>query len=103
MAEHLATFLNDDAQAVQAYQQCFLNAEVATLLLSQAAEIPRFLQRGAGTALSYTTTLCAVRIKQLTNLTFVASGSKEFNLAWLYSLALAGQVDPGVVVLGERQ
>ena len=75
---------------------------MATPLLSQATEISRFIQRGAGTAISYTTTLCAVRIKQLTNLSFVSSETKDYNAAWLYSVALAGQVDPGQVVLGER-
>jgi len=104
MAELLASFMTaEPPTALAIYQQCFLNKDVVTVLLEQPQEIPKFIARGAGLVLSYTTTLCAVRVKKLTNISYVAPAAKEYNDAFLYSIALAGQVDPGQVVLGDRQ
>lgn len=103
MAELVGHFLGaDEAAAAEAYQRCFLSAEVAVALLAQPELLPGFLQKGLLCKLAFTSTLCAVRVRELTGLTMVASDT-VFNQAWLYSMALAGQVDPGPVALGERQ
>ena len=103
MAELLTAFFGADENSIaEAYQCCFLSTEVAIVLLNHKEELTKFIERGLQLSLVYTTTLCAVRIRQLTGLTLVA-GEQGYNHAWLYSLALAGQVDPGPVVLGERQ
>ena len=65
-------FGSEDCAAVEACQQCFLNPEVAVALLAQPSEIPRCIHKAYNCKLSFTTTLCAVRVRQLTNLSLVA-------------------------------
>ena len=61
-----------------------------------------FVRKGLGYPPQWTTTRCAVKLQGLTGLALVCMDSKKYNDIWCYSLALAGEVDPGPVELSDR-
>ena len=93
----------------QAYDNIFLNAEAVRELLRRPAEdISTFILKAATvTTTCFTTTTIARRLQKLADVVFVAPTFVDYNRSFVYSLALAAELDPGsdttVVALTERQ
>ena len=107
MATIVDTILNpsspDELQA--AYNTFFLDKEAIGAALRRPKEdISALLLQGAlVTQTSYTTTFIAKQLQKLTGTVFVDTNWVDYNRPLMYSLALAAEVDPGVVQLTERQ
>ena len=83
----------------------FLNVEhVRAALARTKDELVSLLQKGAGVKKTpFTTTTIAVKLQALTKVAYVATTWTEYNTAFIYSVALAAEVDPGNLILTERQ
>ena len=104
MAEAVQQFLQSGAEeAPQAYSETYLNADCVKCLLEVRGEtISVYLTKALQVTPTWTNTRTAVRLKQLTGIAYVGTG-KEANDAYVYSIALVAELDPGRVVLGDRQ
>ena len=92
-----------------AYDTFFLNAEaVGDLLRRPAEDISNVIKKAATVSSTcFTTTTIARRLEALAGKVFVAPAFGDYNKAFVYSLALAAELDPGadpaVVALTPRQ
>ena len=97
----------EDVQA--SYDDLFLNPEAVGVLLQRPKEdIHALVVKGASVkTTAFTTTFIARRLQKLSGTVFVAATFADYNKPFLYSIALAAEVDPGndqyVVQLSERQ
>ena len=93
----------------QAYDAFFLSAEaVGDLLRRPPEDISTFIKKAAVVpATGFTTTMIARRLQRLADVVFVAPSFTDYNKPFVYSLALAAELDPGsdptVVALSEKQ
>ena len=82
-----------------------LDADAVRAALEQPKErITTLLAKGATVQQTvWTTTSIAIRVQALTGLDFVATSWADYNVTFLYSVALCAEVDPGALVLTDRQ
>ncbi len=81
----------------------FLSTEIAVALINNANVVPALITKAFKVHLPWTTTRCAVRVERLTGAAMVAT-TDEYNAAFLYSIALGCEVDPGgLFSLSDRQ
>ena len=86
------------------WTEMFLSEPVVSALAgADKSVVDQFLAKGVGVAPLLTPTTCAVRIEALTSTAMAASSSMEYSHAWVYSLALLCEVDPGAVALTDKQ
>jgi len=80
-----------------AYDAFFLDAgAVADLLRRPAEDISKFILKAATVSTTcFTTTTIARRLEALCGKVFVAPAFGDYNKAFVYSLALAAELDPG--------
>ena len=88
-----------------AWNELFLNTKAARELLQRPKDqIVEAILRGLKVnAWGLTTTQAAVKVQALTGLALVVATPKQYNDAFLYSLALAAEVDPGSIDLSDKQ
>ena len=88
-----------------AWELFFLNKKaVAEALERPRDDISALLAKGAlVNQTQHTTTSIAKRLQQLVGTVYVAGAWQDYNVAFMYSVALAAEVDPGLVQLTERQ
>ena len=78
--------------------------DMAVALIKNPSPVHGVITKAHGLALPWTTTKCAVQVERLTGMAMVASTTTDYNTAFLYSLALASEVDPGgQFTLSDRQ
>jgi hypothetical protein len=96
---------SDPQQLDAAWTEFFLNADACRALLQRPKEqIVEIIKRGATVgSWIWTTTQAAVKVQALTGVALVAATLKNYNDAFLYSIALASEVDPGNLELADKQ
>lgn len=100
----LDEFINGTEEVrIKLWNEWFLNEDFARHITCEGkTHLVEVLQLGMHIPLNWTTTRCAVRLKNLTNVALVLANTSNYNHCWLYSLALAGEVDPGAVELADQ-
>ena len=96
--DKITNFVNllDEAIVQGLWDEMFLNPDVPKALRTAPSDVViKFLAKAAQLSPSWTTTRCAVRVESLTGVAWVAAETKEYSKAYVYSLALACQIDPG--------
>ena len=105
--DHIGAFINcgDEAQLQAMWTEMFLDEKLAlTLAATDNREVvAQFLKKAVGVPPIWTPTKCAVRIENLTEATMSAESSLEYSAAYIYSLALLCELDPGVMKLSDKQ
>ena len=88
-----------------AWELFFLNRKAAAKALERPRDdISTLLAKGALVNQTlHKTTSKAKRLQQLVGTVYVAGAWQDYNVAFMYSVALAAEVDPGLVQLSERQ
>ena len=78
------------------YDELFLSPEIALSIVGASKDVVgSFLTKALSIEPRWTTTRCAVTVEQLCGEAMVAAGTAAYNTAFLYSLALASETDPG--------
>ncbi len=81
----------------------FLSTDVAVALINNPTVVPALITKAFKVTLPWTTTRCTVHVKRLTGAAMLAT-TDEYNAAFLYSIALGCEVDPGgLFSLSDRQ
>jgi len=96
---------SEDAAALQnMMNEMFLDVPTTLAIVSSSREqVVNFLAKALQVVPNWTVTRCAVLVERLTGAAMVAGSPKEYAWAWLYSVALCAEVDPGAVTLSDRQ
>ena len=98
MAEVLVQFISatDPTEIQSLYDGIFLHRGAAVAILGASQDIDTsFVAKALGVSPQWTTTRCAVSVEQLCGEAMVAATTKPYNEAWLFSLALACEVEIG--------
>lgn len=97
-------FLEGDMETqVRLWNLWFLDDSFALhLIKGDKGQLLEVLKLGLGIPVQWTTTRCAVRLKQMTDVALVLANTSNYNHVWLYAIALAAEVDPGAVELGDQ-
>ena len=94
----------EESEAAGAWNEFFLNTEAVRSLMNTPERVPEVLLRGRSiTNWNGTAIRAAVQIEALTGEALVSADLKDYIDCFLYSLALAAEVDPGPVHLSDRQ
>ena len=95
----------DEEQLTTTYGELFLKAEVAVAVCTLGTEfVGEFIKKSLSLSPRWTTTRCAVVCEALSGVVLVEESTAPYNLAFLYSLALASETDPGTSFkLADRQ
>ena len=96
----------EDAQRRQfMWTEMFLD-EAVVLALSTAEDkkvVVEFMKKAVGLQPAWTPTKCAVQIEQLTETAMASETALSYSEAYIYSLALLLELDPGPVRLTDKQ
>ncbi len=76
------------------WSEMILSREIAVALINNANLVSDLITKAFKVQLSWKTTRCAVRVERLTGAAMVAT-TDEYNAAFLYSIALGCEEDPG--------
>lgn len=95
--DKVLTFLTtEDASAVLAmWNDMFLSPEIAEAVLQDTSVVGPLITKAFPLQPSWTTTRCAVATEKMTGVAMVCATAEEYNKTFLFSLALAAEVDPG--------
>jgi hypothetical protein len=77
------------------WNEMFLSPEVAYGVLQDVGLVAPLVTKAFPLSPVWTTTRCAVTTEKLTGVAMVCATSADYNKTYLYSLALAAEVDPG--------
>ena len=93
----MTTFLatEDPTSLLAMWSEMFLSPEVAYGVLQDVALVAPLVTKAFPLSPVWTTTRCAVTTERLTGVAMVCATSADYNKTYLYSLALAAEVDPG--------
>ena len=81
----------------------FHEATTSLLAVTDKTLVVQFLNKGVSLQPSWTPTKCAVAIERITGTTMAAEDSLAYSHAFIYSLALLCEVDPGKMTLSDKQ
>ena len=95
--DFVTTFLatEDPTSLLAMWSEMFLSPEVAYGVLQDVALVAPLVTKAFPLSPVWTTTRCAVTTERLTGVAMVCATSADYNKTYLYSLALAAEVDPG--------
>ena len=94
--DFVTTFLatEDPTSLLAMWSEMFLSPEVAYGVLQDVALVAPLVTKAFPLSPVWTTTRCAVNTERLTGVAMVCATSADYNKTYLYSLALAAEVDP---------
>ena len=104
--DYVTTFLatEDPTSLLAMWNEMFLSPEVAFGVLQDVALVAPLVTKAFPLSPVWTTTRCAVTTERLTGVAMVCATSADYNKTYLYSLALAAEVDPrGSFSLSDKQ
>jgi hypothetical protein len=95
--DYVTTFLatEDPTSLLAMLNEMFLSPEVAYGVLQDVGLVAPLVTKAFPLSPVWTTTRCAVTTEKLTGVAMVCATSADYNKTYLYSLALAAEVDPG--------
>ena len=102
---HQFLSLAEDRDVQQLYNELFMSTDIPVALVAAPKDIvATFIEKAMGITPQWTTTRCAMEVEAMTGTAMVAASAHDYSLSYLYSIALAAEVDLGTFFdLSDRQ